>query len=161
MTPTCDLYDHFLDAAGVLPAGLRHYGGRQAFYGPAMTVKTHEVNTRVKDLVATPGQGRVLVVDGGGSLRRALLGDRVGALAQDNGWAGVVIWGAVRDVGELAALDLGIMAMGHTPRRCVRSGEGETGLTIWIDGTAVAPGDRIVADADGVLVIPQHLPLPT
>ena len=85
----------------------------------------------------------------------------MGATAQENGWAGVVIWGAVRDIGELAALDLGIMAMGHTPRRCVRSGEGETGLNIWIDGTPVAPGDMIVADADGVLVIPKHLPLPS
>lgn len=160
MLPTCDLYDHFLDEAGVLPAGLRHYGGRQAFHGPAATIKTYEVNTRVREMVSSPGEGRVLVVDGGGSLRRALLGDRLGALAQDNGWAGVVIWGAVRDVDELAPLDLGLMAMGHTPRKCIRSGEGETGLTLVIDGTAVNPGDLIVADADGALVIPAGLSLP-
>lgn len=160
MTPTCDLYDHFLDQAGVLPAELRAYGGKTAFHGPAQTIKTYEVNTRVREAVSSPGEGRVLVVDGGASLRRALLGDRLGDLAVANGWAGVVIWGALRDVAALAQLDIGIMALGHTPRKCVRSQEGETGGVIVIAGTPVAPGDMIVADADGALVIPKGLALP-
>lgn len=160
MTPTCDLYDHFLDTCGVLPPALRHYGGHGRFHGPAMTVKTHEVNSRVKELVNTPGNGRVLVVDGGGSLRRALTGDVIAAEAAANGWAGIVIWGAVRDVGLLAETPVGIMALGHTPRKCVRRGEGETAIDIVIDGVTVRPGDMIVADEDGALVIPKDLPLP-
>lgn len=160
MMPTCDLYDHFLDEAGVLPPELRHYGGRGAFHGPAVPVKTHEVNTRVRELAHSPGEGRVMVIDGGGSLRRALMGDVIAAAAAENGWAGAVIWGAVRDVDLLGQTGLGILALGHTPRKCVRSGEGEVGLPVVIGGVTVRPGDLIVADADGALVIPQGRPLP-
>ena len=160
MQPTCDLYDHFLDAAGVLPPGLQHFGGRRVFSGPAVTVKTHEVNTRVRELAHSPGEGRVMVVDGGGSLRRALMGDVLAAKAAENGWAGAIFYGAVRDVDLLAQTPLGIMALGRTPRKCIRSGEGEVGLVLEIEGVRVAPGDLIVADADGALVIPQDLPLP-
>lgn len=160
MTPTCDLYDHFLDTAGVLPPTLQPFGGRRAFMGRAVTVKTHEVNTRVRELAHSPGEGRVMVIDGGGSLRRALMGDVIAAAAAQNGWAGAIIWGAVRDIDMLARTDLGIMALGRTPRKCLRSGEGEVGLVLEIEGVRVAPGDMIVADADGVLVIPDGLPLP-
>lgn len=160
MTPTCDLYDHFLDTAGVLPPELHHFGGRRAFMGPAVTVKTHEVNTCVRELAHSPGEGRVMVIDGGGSLRRALMGDMIAAAASENGWAGAIIIGAVRDIDMLAQTDLGIMALGRTPRKCLRSGEGEVGLVLEIEGVRVAPGDMIVADADGVLVIPKDLPLP-
>ncbi|NKX44530.1 ribonuclease E activity regulator RraA [Roseicyclus persicicus] len=160
MQPTCDLYDHFLDTAGVLPPGLQHFGGRRAFSGPAVTVKTHEVNTRVRELAHSPGEGRVMVVDGGGSLRRALMGDVLAAKAAENGWAGAIFYGAVRDVDLLAQTGLGIMALGRTPRKCIRAGEGEVGLVLEIEGVRVATGDLIVADADGALVIPQGLPLP-
>jgi regulator of ribonuclease activity A len=84
----------------------------------------------------------------------------VGGAARANGWAGIVIWGAVRDVEALAALDLGVMALAATPRRCVRSGEGEAGAPVWIEGVRVAPGDTIVADADGALVFPAGGPAP-
>lgn len=160
MTPTCDLYDHFLDQAGVLPPGLQHFGGRKAFFGPAVTIKTHEVNTRVRELAHSPGEGRVMVVDGGGSLRRALMGDVIAAAAAQNGWAGAIFYGAVRDIDMLAQTDLGIMALGRTPRKCIRAGEGEVGLVLEIEGVRIRPGDMIVADADGVLVIPEGLPLP-
>ena len=160
MKPTCDLFDDHLDALGVLPVALRHFGGRGAFHGPAMTIKTFEVNSKVKELANTPGEGRVLVVDGGGSTRRALLGDVIGAEAAANGWAGVIIWGPVRDVAQLAELDLGIMALASTPRKCVRRGEGEAGIPVVIDGTPVAPGDYIVADEDGALVFPKDGPQP-
>lgn len=160
MKPTCDLYDDHGDALGVLPPALRHYGGRTAFHGEAVTVKTFEVNSRVKELANTPGEGRVMVVDGGGSLRRALCGDVIAAEAMENGWAGIVIWGAVRDVEQLSRTDIGIVALGHTPARCVRKGEGEIGADLRIDGVAVAPGDHVVADADGVLICPGDGPRP-
>ena len=160
MTPTCDLYDHFLDRAGVLPPGLQHFGQRRTFYGPAVTVKTHEVNTRVRELAHSPGEGRVMVVDGGGSLRRALMGDMLAAAAAANGWAGAIFYGAVRDIDMLAQTDLGVMALGRTPRKCLRSGEGEVGLVLEIEGVRVDPGDMIVVDADGALGIPQGLALP-
>ena len=160
MRPTCDLYDEYLDALGVLPSALRHFGGRIAFHGEAVTVKTHEVNTRVRELVHTEGLGRVIVVEGGGSTRRALLGDVLAGAAVQNGWAGLVIWGAVRDSAALATMPLGVMALGTTPRRCIRSGEGEIGATLAIEGTRVGPGDVIVADEDGVLVFPKDGPRP-
>lgn len=157
MYVTCDLYDAHEDALGVLPSGLRHFGGKLAFHGPAETVKTFEVNTRVRELAHSPGEGRVMVVDGGGSDRRALMGDRLAAAAAENGWAGVVIWGAVRDVAELRRTDIGLMALACTPARCVRKGEGEVGLPITVAGVRVAPGDMIVADEDGALVAPKGL----
>jgi len=160
MRPTSDLYDIHGDALGVLPPTLRHYGARTRFHGPAVTVRTHEVNEQIKALAQSPGDGRVMVVDGGGSARRALVGDVVAGAALSNGWAGLVIWGAVRDVEALAALDIGVMALVATPRRCALTGPGETGLAIRIDGVSVAPGDTIVADADGALVFPAGGPTP-
>jgi regulator of ribonuclease activity A len=158
MTPTCDLYDEFGEALHVLPTGLRHYGGHGAFHGKAVTIKTHEVNSRVKELANTPGQGRVMVVDGGGSLRRGLCGDMIAAEAAAQGWAGIIIWGAVRDVVQLGQTPIGIMAMGHTPRRCVRKDEGEIGVDLLIDGVPVASGDYVVAD--GALVFAKDGPQP-
>ena len=160
MKPTCDLFDDHGDALGVLPPALRHYGAKTAFHGPAVTVKTFEVNSRVKELANMPGEGRVMVVDGGGSLRRALCGDVIAAEAAASGWAGIVIWGAVRDVEQLGMTEIGIMAMGHTPARCVRMGEGEIGASLRFDGVDVSPGDLIVADADGALVFPKDGPQP-
>lgn len=160
MKPTCDLYDEFLDAVRVLPPGLQHFGGKGAFHGPAETVKCFEDNARIKELANSPGQGRVMVVDAGGSLRAAVLGDVIGAEAVSSGWSGVVIWGAVRDREALATLDMGVMALGTTPRKSVRRGEGQTGLAIWLDRVTVESGDYIVADADGVLVFPGAGPRP-
>ncbi len=160
MTPTCDLYDDFGEVLHVLPATLRHYGSIRAFHGPALTIKTFEVNSRVKELANRPGEGRVMVVDGGGSLRRALCGDMIAAEAAAHGWAGMIIWGAVRDVDQLAETPIGIMASGHTPRRCVRKAEGEVGADLLVDGVPVATGDYIVADADGALVFAKDGPQP-
>ncbi len=157
MQGTCDLYDEHGEALAVLPTGLRHFGGRLRFKGPAETVKTFEVNTRIRQLAHEPGQGRVMVVDGGGSDRRALMGDVLAGAAARNGWAGVVIWGAVRDVAELARLDLGIVALARTPARCLRKDEGEIGIPLNIGGVHVSPGYLIVADEDGVIVAPPDL----
>ncbi len=157
MYVTCDLYDAHGEALGVLPTALRHFGGRLRFHGAAVTVKTHEVNTLVRELANQPGEGRVMVVDGGGSDRRALMGDVLAGAAAENGWAGAVIYGAVRDVAELRNLDLGIMALVCTPARCLRKGEGEVGCPIVIGGVRINPGDMIVADEDGVIAAPPGL----
>ena len=150
---TCDLADAHGDDARVLPDTLRHYGGARRFTGPIATVKCFEDNSRVKDLVESPGDGRVLVVDAGGSSRYALLGDNLAGAAQRNGWAGIVIHGCVRDTAALRDLPLGVMAVGSTPRRSLKNDEGETGLPIEIGAVRCAPGDVLFADDDGVLVI--------
>ena len=150
---TCDLSDEHGDGVLVI-AGLRHFGGRRRFSGPVETVKCFEDNSRIKELANTPGGGRVLVVDGGGSLRYALLGDIIGAEAVASGWAGVVIDGAVRDSATLATLDLGGMALGTTPRRSTRIGEGQSGLPVDVAGVRVVPGDVLYADEDGIVVLP-------
>jgi regulator of ribonuclease activity A len=151
---TCDLVDAHGDDARVLPGTLRHYGGARQFTGPIATVKCFEDNSRVKDLVESPGDGRVLVVDAGGSTRYALLGDKLAGAAQRNGWAGIVIHGCVRDTAALRELPLGVMAIGSTPRRSLKNGEGQTGTTIELDGVRCAPGDMLFADEDGAVVIP-------
>lgn len=150
---TCDLSDEHGDAARVL-VGLRHYGGRRRFGGPVETVKCFEDNSKLKELANTPGDGRVLVVDGGGSLRYALLGDIIGGEAIANGWAGVVIHGAIRDSATLATMDLGVMALGTSPRRSAKNGEGRSGEPVEIEGVRIEPGDAVYADEDGIVVLP-------
>lgn len=155
---TCDLCDaHKTDTDGafrVLPPVFRDYGARRKFCGPVVTVKCFEDNTPVKAAVESPGQGRVLVVDGGSSLRRALLGGNLGAAAAKNGWAGVVIDGAVRDTAELAACDTGIRALALIPLPTDRKTPGQTGVAVQIQGVWVRPGDWLYADADGMVVMP-------
>lgn len=150
---TCDLSDENGDAARAF-GGLRHFGGRTRFTGPVETVKCFEDNSRIKELANSPGEGRVLVVDGGGSLRYALVGDVIGAEMVANGWVGVVIHGAVRDTRALATLDLGVMALGTTPRRCARIGEGTAAQPIELAGVRIGPGDVLYADEDGIVVLP-------
>lgn len=136
----------------------RTFGGREAFFGPAVTVRCHEDNSRVKDLVGTPGEGRVIVVDGGGSTAKALLGDIMAQAAADKGWAGLVIHGAVRDVEILRTIDLGVQALGSIPLKTERLGVGDVGLTVTFGGVTIAPGDFVYADANGVVVssVPIH-----
>lgn len=158
MTRTSDLSDAHGDDVAVLQLDLRSYGGRRAFHGEVVTVKCFEDNARVKEVAGTPGAGKVLVVDGGGSIRHALLGDLIGADAVAHGWEGVVVFGAVRDVEALATLDLGVLAMGSTPRRSVRRGEGQTGITVSFGNVTFRPGAHVYVDADGVLVADHPLP---
>lgn len=160
MKNTCDLCDVFKDTITPLPFGLRHYGGAGAFHGPIETVKCFEDNSRIKELSATPGAGRVLVVDASGSLRRAVLGDMIAGALADSGWAGIVIWGAVRDVDEMAHLPLGIMALGHIPMPGTRRGEGQVGLDLQIGPARVQSGGYIVADADGAVIFAKDGPRP-
>jgi len=156
---TCDLCDtHKGDTDGafrVLPPVFRDFGGRLSFQGPVSTVKCFEDNSMVKAAVESPGQGRVLVVDGAGSLRRALLGGNLAAAAAKNGWAGLVIDGAVRDAAELAACDVGIRALALIPLPTERQGQGQRDAVLQMRGVWVRPGDWLVADADGMVLLPQ------
>ena len=150
---TCDLSDEHGENARIPAPVFRDFGGRTAFHGRAVTVKCFEDNSRVKDLLATPGHGRVLVVDGGGSTRCALMGDMIAKDAVANGWSGIVVFGCVRDTAVLARLDIGIKAIGTSPKRSTRRGEGTAHIAIDLAGIAVADGDVIVADGDGIVVL--------
>lgn len=153
---TCDLCDvHKNDVSGrfrVLPPVFQSFGGVEAFAGPAFTVKCFEDNSLVKAAVDAPGHGRVLVVDGGGSVRRALVGGNLASAAARNGWAGVVVWGAVRDAAELRAAVVGIRALALMPLPTEKRNEGLSDVTVQLAGVAVAPGHWVYADADGIVV---------
>ncbi len=156
---TCDLCDaHKGDTDGafrVLPPVFHRYGGRARFCGPVVTVKCFEDNTPVKAALESPGGGRVLVVDGAGSLRRALVGGNIAASAAKNGWAGVVVDGAVRDKAELAAADVGLSALALVPLPTERKAPGQTGIAVQVQGVWVRPGDWLYADEDGIVVMPE------
>jgi regulator of ribonuclease activity A len=130
----------------------RAYGGRHAYSGPISTVRCFEDNSRVKEAVDGPGEGRVLVVDGGGSRRRALFGDKLGSAAVRNGWAGVIIHGCIRDSAELGRMDLGIRALGTMPLRSEKRGEGERDVPVRFAGVTFRPGECVYVDEDGVIV---------
>ena len=158
---TCDFCDvHKGDTSGafrVLPPVFQSFGGVAAFAGPVSTVKCHEDNTVVKAAVESPGEGRVLVVDGGGSLRRALVGGNLAAAAARNGWAGLVVDGCVRDLAELRAAAVGIRALALMPLPTERRGEGQRDVPVQVQGVWVRPGDWLYADADGMVVSDKAL----
>lgn len=157
---TADLCDHYIDELQVLEPIFLDLGGRLAFGGGIETVKVFEDNVLVRKTLEEPGQGRVLVVDGGGSLRRALVGDRVATLAKDNGWAGIVVYGCIRDSAEIAGIDLGVKALATCPRKSDKRGEGQVGIAVSFGGVRFEPGHWLYADADGVVVSPRRLELP-
>lgn len=162
---TCDLCDaHKNDTDGafrVLPPVFRDFGKRLKFAGPVTTVKCFEDNSLVKAAVDSPGMvdtpqgrvGQVLVVDGGGSLRRALVGGNLGAAAARNGWAGVVVDGCVRDAAELAQCDVGIRALALMPLPTEKRNEGQRDVAVQVQGVWVRPGDWLYADEDGMVVM--------
>ncbi|MEH6418192.1 ribonuclease E activity regulator RraA [Pseudomonas sp. CGJS7] len=149
---TCDLCDLHEAQVRVLELPLRDYGGRLAFDGPVSTIKAYEDNTLVRDAVAEPGNGRVLVIDGGGSMRRAMLGDLLAAKAADNGWAGVIVFGAIRDSGAIGAMELGVKALGTCPRKTDKLGQGARDVAVEFGGLTIRPGEWLCADQDGVVL---------
>ena len=159
--PTPDLCDAHPDHVRII-TGLhwRMFGGRRAFGGEVETVKCFEDNSRVKERLAEPGDGKVLVVDGGGSLRHALIGDMIAAGAAENGWAGVVIHGACRDVDVLADIDFGVCALGSVPIKSVRRDEGQLNVPVTVGGVVIRPGDFAYADNNGVIVADRDLSAP-
>ena len=153
---TCDLCDaHEEDTSGafrVLPPVFHDFGKAARFAGPVATVRAIEDNSRVREAVNSPGNGRVLVVEGGGSVRRALVGGNLAAAAAKNGWAGILVDGAVRDLAELAAAGIPVKALALVPLRSVKRGEGQSDVPVEIQGVAVRPGDWLYADEDGIVV---------
>lgn len=149
---TADLSDEGGDRYDVCALQLRSFGARRAFAGPIATIRCHDDNALVRAAVQEPGAGRVLVVDGGGSLESALVGDVLAGLAVQGGWSGIVVNGAVRDVVALAGLDLGVLAAGTNPRRAARTGDGERDVPVSFGGATFRPGASVHVDQDGLLV---------
>lgn len=162
---TCDLLDNNPDCQVCSPnmEGKRFfsYGGQSNFGGEIVTVKCFEDNSRVKELLATHGKkdghGKVLVVDGGGSMRCALLGDMIAQSAVDNGWAGVIIYGCVRDVDDMANMPLGVQALGSIPRKSNRQGVGDTDVTLHFGDMTIRSGMFLYADNNGIIVSDKAL----
>ncbi|WP_323149103.1 ribonuclease E activity regulator RraA [Pseudomonas oryzihabitans] len=150
---TTDLCDDHGDRARVLQPIFQDLGGRQDFAGPALTVRCFEDNSRIKELSQQAGEGRVLVVDGGGSDRCALLGDIIAEDLVKNGWAGALIYGHVRDKAVLAGLPLAVKALGVSPRKSVKRDEGQIGEVVTFAGQTIRSGDQLYADADGVIIL--------
>lgn len=154
---TPDLCDAHPERVRVLEPMLRNFGGRSAFGGAVSTVKCYEDNSFVRQRLGEPGTGRVLVVDGGGSMRRALMGDEVAAMAVDNGWAGVILYGCIRDVDEIRALDLGVQALGAIPLKTRKRNIGEVDVPLTFGGVTFHVGDWVYADNNGVIVADGEL----
>lgn len=157
---TTDLCDAHPDSVRVATPLLRDFGGRGAFHGRVVTLRVHEDNVLVRRRLESDGRGCVLVVDGGGSTRCALLGDRLARLACDNGWTGIVIHGCVRDSAELAHIPIGIKALYAVPRKSGKQGTGETDVALSFAGVHIAPGDYLYADPDGIVIAAHELRLP-
>ena len=157
LTPTADLCDERGDDIQVVAPGLIDFGGQVAFAGPVTTLQLHEDNALVRVVLGDPGAGRVLVIDGGASLRCALVGGNLGKLAEQNQWNGIVVWGAVRDVAELRECRIGLRALSANPRKSEKRGSGVRDVPVVIGGVTVNPGDWLAADADGVVVSARPL----
>ncbi|MEU2466805.1 ribonuclease E activity regulator RraA [Streptomyces sp. NPDC012486] len=154
--PTADLVDQYGTDLRVCDLQFRQFGAHRAFAGPVRTVSCHEDNGLLRDLLRTPGDGHVLVVDGGGSLRTALVGDLIAGAAQDNGWAGLILRGAVRDSIALSGLRLGIKALGTIPRKSSKNGAGAIDVPVTFGGVTFRPGDLLHADDDGIALLPDN-----
>lgn len=139
--------------ARVLDPILESFGGAREFAGTIATVKVHEDNSLVREALEEPGDGRVLVVDGGGSMRCALLGDNLAALAKNNGWAGVIVNGCVRDSEAIATIDVGVAAIATHPKKSVKRGEGQRDVPVTFGGVTFTPGEWVCVDEDGVVVV--------
>ena len=155
-----DLCDAYGDLVSVLEIEMRSFGGRRSFGGPIRTVRCFEDNSRVADCVGEPGGGAVLVVDGGGSRRCALLGDNLAEKAASNEWAGVIVFGCVRDVAALATIDLGVHALAAHPRRSIKRGAGETDVPVRFGGLTLGPGLHVYADGNGIILSQSRLQMP-
>jgi regulator of ribonuclease activity A len=151
--PTADLVDDI--GADVRSCDLQftQYGGRCEFAGPITTVRCFEDNALLKSVLSEPGDGGVLVIDGDGSLHTALVGDLIAALARDNGWAGLIINGAVRDAATLRTIDVGIKALGTNPRKSTKTGEGQRDVAVEFGGVVFVPGEIAYSDDDGIVVV--------
>lgn len=152
---TADLYDEHEEALESCDTQFRQFGGRTHIQGEIVTVQCFEDNALLKATISEPGHGKVLVVDGGGSVHRALMGDIIAQIGADNGWAGVVINGAVRDVAILGTIDIVVKALGSNPRKSTKTGSGTRDVPITFGGATFTPGATVVSDDDGIVVLPH------
>ena len=157
MKSTPDLCDQYPELVQAVEPMFSNFGGRESFGGQVVTVKCFEDNSRVKELVSTPGEGRVMVVDAGGSMRRACLGDMLAEKASANGWSGIIIYGCVRDVDEIMATDIGVQALGVHPIKTDKKGIGEIDIAVTFGGVTFNSGDYVYADNNGIIVSPEKL----
>lgn len=149
---TADLCDAHDDKLAVVSPMFHSYGGRSAFGGPISTLKLFEDNSFVRKAVESAGNGRVLVIDGGASMRCALVGDQLAELAVRNGWAGIIVYGCIRDSKAIGGMDLGVFALGTHPRKTVKRNVGEVDVPVSFGGVSFVPGHHVYADEDGVVV---------
>ena len=158
---TPDLCDAFESELGqsvrVVAPMFQRYGGRPSFSGQIVTLKIFEDNSLVREAFGENGQGKVLVIDGGGSLRCALVGDQLAILAQKNGWEGVVVYGCIRDSGDINTIDIGVRALNTHPQKSIKKGAGDRNIAVTFGGVTFVPGEFLYADEDGVIVSKQSL----
>lgn len=154
---TADLYDQLEDRLRVCAPLFADFGGVRRFAGPVSTVKCFEDNSVVKAALAEPGDAKVLVVDAGGSTRCAMLGDMLAASAVQNGWRGVVMFGCIRDSADIAAMTLGVKALGTNPRKSEKRGEGQRDIPVSFGDITFRPGDFLYADEDGIVVADERV----
>ena len=149
---TADICDELGPRALVAEPVFRDFGGRRSFHGPIATVRVLEDNVLVREALGEDGRGRVLVVDGGGSVRCALVGDMLARMASENGWAGIVVNGAIRDSGEISTIPIGLKALATHPRRSEKRGEGRRDIPVAFAGLSFEPGQVLHADPDGIVI---------
>jgi regulator of ribonuclease activity A len=153
--PTADLADSIGPAIRSCDLRFRQFGGRAEFAGPISTVRCFQDNALLKSVLSQPGAGGVLVIDGAGSVHAALVGDLIAELARSNGWAGLVVNGAVRDAAALRGIDIGIKALGTNPRKSAKTGAGERDVEVSLGGVTFVPGEIVYSDDDGIVVVAQ------
>lgn len=156
---TADLYDEHSESLSICTTQFHQYGGRIRFQGTLVTFRGHEDNALLKSVVSEPGHGKVIVIDGDGSLHCAMLGDKAADIAARNGWEGFIINGAIRDAAMVAKIDIGVKALGTNPRKSGKEGRGQLDVPVTFGGVVFSPGAHVVSDEDGVVILPTD-PLP-
>jgi len=154
---TADLYDEYEEKLQIASPMFNDYGGNLKFCGPASTVRVFEDNSLVRAALEEPGEGRVLVIDGGASLKCALLGDMLVELGKENDWAGIIVYGCIRDSALIANIAIGVKALNTNPRKSIKKGIGERDVSVSFADVIISPGDYIYADEDGVVISAERL----
>lgn len=154
---TADLYDEYGDDLQIATPMFNNYGGNKVFSGVISTVKCHEDNSFVRSTLEQPGEGKVLIVDGGGSLRCALLGDMLAELGIKNGWAGIIVYGCIRDSAVIGKMDIGVKGLNTNPKKSLKKNIGELDIPVSFAGVDFVPGHYIYADEDGFVVSAKQL----
>lgn len=154
---TADLWDEFTEELTLLNLDFKHFGKKDSFFGEVATLKLYEDNTYVRKVLEEPGEGKVLVVDGGGSRRCALVGDNIAKLAINNKWEGIIVYGSIRDSKEINTMNIGIKALGTCPVKSIKRNVGLRGENLIIEGTNIANSQYIYADLDGVVLANRKL----